>query len=50
MVKLKDEETVLQVIREFKNIKNLNHPNIVSAHELYVDEVKKRIYTIIELV
>ncbi|EAR95768.2 Serine/Threonine kinase domain protein (macronuclear) [Tetrahymena thermophila SB210] len=50
MVKLKDEETVLQVIREFKNIKKLNHPNIVRVYELYVDEIKRRIYTIMELV
>ncbi|KAL4508229.1 hypothetical protein ABPG72_021602 [Tetrahymena utriculariae] len=50
MVKLKDEETVLQVIREFKNIKKLNHPNIVRVYELYVDEIKKRIFTIMELV
>ncbi|KAL4508228.1 hypothetical protein ABPG72_021601 [Tetrahymena utriculariae] len=49
-VKLKDEETVMQVIREFKNIKKLNHPNIVKMYELFVDEVKRRIYTIMELV
>ncbi|KAL4454207.1 hypothetical protein ABPG74_012164 [Tetrahymena malaccensis] len=51
MVKTKDEEeVVLNVIREFKNLRELNHPNIVKVYELYVDETKGRIYTIMELV
>ncbi|KAL4500362.1 hypothetical protein ABPG72_003313 [Tetrahymena utriculariae] len=51
MVKTKDEEeVVLNVIREFKNLRELHHPNIVKVYELYVDETKGRIYTIMELV
>lgn len=51
MVKTKDEEeVVLNVIREFKNQRELHHPNIVEVYELYVDETKGRIYSIMELV
>lgn len=49
-VKLKDEETVQQVIREFKSMHRLSHPNIVKVYELYIDETRRRIYTIMELV
>jgi len=31
LVKSSDEETILSAIREFKNIKKLDHPNIVKV-------------------
>lgn len=51
MVRTRGEEEIVQnVIREFKNQRLLSHPNIVAVYELYVDETKGRIYTIMELV
>ena len=35
---------------EFENLKRLNHENIVGVHELYIDVVKGKIYTVMELV
>lgn len=50
MVKSNDEETLGNIINEFKNCRKLNHPNIVKVYELYVDQGRARIYTIMELV
>lgn len=38
------------MIREFKCQRKLNHQIIVKVYELYVDETKKRIYSIMEFV
>jgi len=39
-----------QIKYEFENLKRLNHENIVRVHELYIDVVKGKIYTVMELV
>ena len=40
----------LKIKYEFENLKRLNHENIVCVHELYIDVVKGKIYTVMELV
>jgi serine/threonine protein kinase len=50
MVKTNDEETIKNVINEFKNCRKLDHSNIVKVYELYIDENHAKIYTIMELV
>ena len=61
IVKTSDDETIFNVkfscfnfldkIKyEFENLKRLNNENIVRVHELYIDVVKGKIYTVMELV
>lgn len=36
IIKTKEEETIRNIIKEFKNCSKLNHPNIAKVYELYV--------------
>lgn len=40
----------LQIITEFRNHRRLKHKNIVQVIDLYIDESRNKIYTILELV
>jgi serine/threonine protein kinase len=44
-----DTEILLLNIKEFKNHKRLNHKNIIKVHELYIDYITKKAYTVMEL-
>ncbi len=50
LVKSGDEETIANIILEFKKIHKLNHPNVVKVYELYIDETKGYIYSIMEYI
>ena len=63
IVKTSDDETIFNVKKkkrntyffikikyEFENLKRLNHENIVRVQELYIDVLKGKIYTVMELV
>jgi len=39
-----------KVIKDFKIVKHLNHPGIVKAHELYLDQVEEKAYYVMEKV
>lgn len=45
-----DDEIKTLVVREFMNHRKLKHKNIVAVHELYIDTMRNKIYTIMELV
>lgn len=49
---LKKEKYLLfiKIKYEFENLKRLNHENIVRVQELYIDVLKGKIYTVMELV
>jgi len=45
-----DTERLLLMVKEFKNHRKLDHKNIIKVHELYIDYINKRVYTVMELV
>jgi len=44
-----DLEILSLIIKEFLNVKALDHKNVIKVYELYVDYFKKKIYSIMEL-
>lgn len=38
------------MLKEFENLKELDHPNIVRVFEVYIDQLKGKVYSIMELI
>jgi serine/threonine protein kinase len=47
-IRNRDGEIFSQIKNEFKNLRRLNHPNIIRALELYNDEEKGKIFYLME--
>ena len=45
-----DEEKIIACKREFEITKRLNHPNIVKSYELFVNDQKKQVHQLMQLI
>lgn len=48
ITRTRDEEIFDQIKREFKNMKDLDHRNVIDFQELYYDSYKGRVYLVME--
>lgn len=49
IIKSRDDELVSNVKKEFEKLKELQHGNIISVHELIIDKMLGAIYLVMEL-
>ena len=49
IIKSRDDELVANVKKEFEKLKELQHENIISVHELVIDKMLGAIYLVMEL-
>jgi hypothetical protein len=49
-IREEDEEKNIVHKKEFEMMKRLDHPNIVKAHEIFVNEYKKEISIILQCI
>lgn len=48
IVRNRDQEIFTQIKSEFKNLRKLDHPNVIKALELYYDDQKGKIFYVME--
>lgn len=49
IIKSRDDELVSNVLKEYEKLKSLGHTNIISVHELIIDNLLGAIYMVMEL-
>lgn len=49
IIKSRDEELVMNVVKEFEKLKTLEHHNIIRVHELIIDKLLGAMYLVMEL-
>lgn len=45
-----DEEKLLAAQKEYDITKKLNHPNIVKSHEIFINQQRKEVHLIMEMI
>lgn len=47
-MRVPDKEYFDIALKEFKLINDLNHPNIIKVYDIFYNELKEKIYTVME--